>query len=153
MADPYYCGTDKKTKPDQPAEPAPAPSPSQFKTELLALIDRLLAGCAGTTGALIVTDDGFPIVYRLSPGMDPNRLAAITSSLLGLSESMAREGSQGKCDNVILENGEGNAVMMRIDRLRILTALAVKDTRLGMLISATRKCAIAAAGIGAVKPG
>ena len=163
MADPYYYGDAKKPAAGQPgnaeAGPQQAPSPQDtlVKTALSAeqqlqagkqreqaalkqMLDSLMRQCDGATGAIIVTDDGFPIADHLPRNMDTNRLSAITSSMLGLSESMAREGQHGVCDNVILENGDGNVVMMRIDRLRILTVLAAKSTRLGMLSNSRPAC-------------
>ena len=104
-------------------------------------LQRLLDSCTGSQGALVATDDGFVVAKIFKQEMAAKTLAAITSSVLSLSESMVKETQQGTCRNVIVEAQGGNIVSLRISRTRVLTAMAGPNTRLGMLLSAAKVCA------------
>lgn len=99
----------------------------------------LLEDCHGTLGALIASDDGFVINHQLRTGLPKEKIAAITSSLLGLAESVAYESEQGNCNNVIVENEKGIMLFLRITPTRVLTVMANTTVSLGMLLSATRQ--------------
>lgn len=104
-------------------------------------LQQLLADCSGATAALVVTDDGFVVAQAFKREMAVKSLAAITSSLMGLAESMVQETSQQGCRNVIIEAEEGNIVTLRINSTRVLTAIANKSCNLGMLLSSAKLCA------------
>ncbi len=104
-------------------------------------LQQLLADCTGATAALVVTDDGFVVAQAFKREMAVKSLAAITSSLMGLAESMVQETSQQGCRNVIIEAEEGNIVTLRINSTRVLTAIANQGCNLGMLLSSAKLCA------------
>ena len=104
-------------------------------------LQQLLSDCSGSVAALVVTDDGFVVAQVIKREMAVKSLAAITSSLMGLSESMVQETDQKACRNVIIESEEGNIVTLRINSTRVLTAIASRSASLGMLLSAAKSCA------------
>ncbi len=104
-------------------------------------LTRLLSSCPGAQGALVATDDGFVVAKVFKQEMAAKTLAAITSSVMSLSESMIKETQQGPCNNVIVEGQGGNIVSLRISKTRVLTAMAGPRTRLGMLLSSAKVCA------------
>jgi predicted regulator of Ras-like GTPase activity (Roadblock/LC7/MglB family) len=101
---------------------------------------KFLESCDGAYGALVVTDDGYVISHHLRKQVPAKTLAAMTSSLLGLSESVAHESGISSCNDVMVEGAEGTFVAKRIDDSRILAAMANKGTKIGMLLSASRNC-------------
>lgn len=108
-------------------------------------LEQLLSDCSGSVAALVVTDDGFVVAQVIRREMAVQSLAAITSSLMGLSESMVQETAQQSCRNVIIEAEEGNIVTLRINSTRVLTAIASRSASLGMLLSSAKTCAEALA--------
>ncbi len=110
-----------------------------FRTNPEEELQELLDNCHGTVGALIASDDGFVVHHVLKSGLPKEKIAAITSSLLGLAESAAYEGRQGNCKNVIVENELGMMLYLRINRQRVLTVLADTSVSLGMLLSSARR--------------
>ena len=104
-------------------------------------LQQLLSDCTGSIAALVVTDDGFVVAQVIKREMAVKSLAAITSSLMGLSESMVQETAQKACRNVIIEAEEGNIVTLRINSTRVLTAIASRSASLGMLLSSAKSCA------------
>lgn len=114
--------------------------PAYEKHETTAVLERLLAADSGICGSLVATADGFVVTKVCQQEFSERKLAAITSSLISLAESLAREVSQGRCHNLIIENEEGSIVAMRVNRTRVLTVMAEKRTRLGLLLSAAKTC-------------
>ena len=108
----------------------------QVEDALKVLIDA----CPGAKGALVATADGFVIAASFKSDISMRGLAAITSSIMSLAESLAKEAGQGMCRNLVIEAEGGNAVALRINRTRILTVIAEHRTRLGMLLSAAKRC-------------
>ena len=104
-------------------------------------LQQLLSDCTGSVAALVVTDDGFVVAQVIKREMAVKSLAAITSSLMGLSESMVQETAQKACRNVIIEAEAGNIVTLRINSTRVLTAIASRNASLGMLLSSAKTCA------------
>ncbi|NIR29193.1 MAG: hypothetical protein GWN84_07730 [Gammaproteobacteria bacterium] len=104
-------------------------------------LKTLLDSCAGSLAALVATDDGFVVAEAFKREMAVKSLAAITSSLMGLAESMVKETDQWPCRNVVIEADNGNIVSLRVADQRVLTAIASKETSLGMLLSAAKACA------------
>ena len=69
---------------------------------------------------------------------DGNRIAAMTSSLLALAESMAKESEHGLCQHIIVQNGDGVIVTQRLGKSLVLTSMAGRGANLGMLHSVTK---------------
>ena len=65
---------------------------------------EMMDSCHGITGLLISTVDGH-VVSTLFRGiaMQENRLAAMTSSLLALGESLSKEAKQEVCKHIIVQ--------------------------------------------------
>jgi predicted regulator of Ras-like GTPase activity (Roadblock/LC7/MglB family) len=96
-----------------------------------SLFDRI----PGLYGVLFSTADGDPVSSRFQADMQRERLAAMSSSLVALGETMAKEAQQRACDYVIVQSTDGYVVSLRIGKRLLLTAFASKDTNLGMLLS------------------
>lgn len=129
------------------AERIRAAKEKREKQQIEQALQGLLGACSGATGALVATGDGFVVVEVFKNMMAGSTLAAISSSLISLAESMAKETSSGLCNNVIIEAEEGTIVSLRITPIRVLTVIAEKKTRLGMLLSAAKICVDQLAGV------
>lgn len=100
---------------------------------------EMMESCYGITGLLISTVDGH-VVSSLFRGeaLQENRLAAMTSSLLALGESLSKEVEQEACKHIIVQNTMGVIVTQRFGKSLVLTSIANSQTNLGMLHSVTR---------------
>jgi|GEM_PF-1526071 len=103
---------------------------------LEAQFDALFDRIPGLYGVLFSTADGDPVSTRFNADdMQRERLAAMSSSLVALGETMAKGAHQQACDYVIVQSGDGYIVSLRIGKRLLLSAFASKDTNLGMLLS------------------
>ncbi|PTQ87895.1 roadblock/LC7 domain-containing protein [Agitococcus lubricus] len=99
---------------------------------------EMMDSCHGITGLLISTVDGHVVTSLFRANMQDTRLAAMTSSMLALGESLSKEANQNLCKYVIVQNSEGMIVTQRFGKSLVLTAIADQSTNLGMLHSVTR---------------
>lgn len=123
------------------ASPVEKLKAAQEKQQVEKALQRLLEMCAGATGALVATADGFVTARVFKQEIADKSLAAITSSAMSLAEALVNETGQGPCQNLIIEGQGGHVVSLRINHTRVLTAMATRNTRLGMLLSAAKVCA------------
>ncbi len=108
------------------------------KAFISTVFGEMMETCDGIDGLLISTVDGHVVTSLFRVTLEENRLAAMTSSLLALAESLARETKQDVCKYIIVQNNEGVLVTQRFGKSLVLTAIADKATNLGMLHSVTR---------------
>lgn len=117
-----------------------------FQTELAVLA----AAVPDFIEAVISTEDGFDVAARGSSAESAAKIAAMTSSLHALGETMANETGLGDCRSVVVDTAAGKVVIMRIDNadanLR-LTVVARHTALLGSVLFAARQCAQRVASI------
>ncbi len=100
------------------------------------LLRECLERCNGMYAVMLTTVDGNPVVDELTRDLPCSKLSTMTSSLLALSETIARESQQRLCRFVILENSDGRVVCLRVNQLLMLTCISSKDSNLGMVLNA-----------------
>jgi predicted regulator of Ras-like GTPase activity (Roadblock/LC7/MglB family) len=111
------------------------------KRALLALVNDT----SGVEAAVLASPDGFEVVSATRVRrIDGPRLAAMSSSILALGTALANELKLDACRNMHIDAGQGLVLLLTVPCARIelvLSALAPKDTTLGMMLMATRRCA------------
>ena len=113
---------------------------SPCRDVLEALVTRTL----GVDSAAVVTGDGFEVAAVLREGVAGERLAAMVSSLLALSEAVALELGMNGCRNVIVETEAGAVVTLRIPasgRELLMSVLCSDAASLGSVLYAARDTA------------
>lgn len=81
------------------------------------------------------------------PRSDGQRIAAMTSSLLGLSESYAREACQSRCRYSVIAAETGSVVTVRIPTKSLRFALAIGATDMENLATVLRAALDGAAAL------
>lgn len=116
----------------------------QFSAQQRATVEtqfeEVIAADQGVKALLLSTVDGHAVV---AAGLSENapRLAAITSSVLGLAAALAKEAGQGQPQFMIADNTEGYVVALRVNALLVLAGFADRRSSLGMLLSTLRRTA------------
>ena len=103
--------------------------------------ETLFNAVPGLYGVLFATADGNSVSARLKNDMERDRLAAMSSSLVALGETLAKAAAQQASEYVIVQNSDGYVVSLRIGNRLLLSAFARKETNLGMLLSSCRSSA------------
>jgi predicted regulator of Ras-like GTPase activity (Roadblock/LC7/MglB family) len=123
----------------------PAPLTEVERALCERALNELVQTSSGIERALIATPDGFEVAFATrGKRFNAARLAAMSSSILAVGGAMAGELRLGACRNVVVDAEQGLLVLFTIPCTRaqlVLSALAPRDSTLGLVLVATRACA------------
>lgn len=91
--------------------------------------------------AVVVTIDGNMLEKHEKAKNPMKRLATMGSSLMSLGDTITSELGMGTCKNIISENEGGLIAFMHIAEDLVLVSMSYSTGSLGLLLSASRKCA------------
>ncbi len=127
--------------PQAPVEPVllPASAPEVVEgatreQRLVTALDELMEGSPDIQAAALVSLDGFTMASALPDGMEEDRVGAMSAAILGLGERAAAELGRGRLSQVFIEGSDGYVLLMAAGDRAVLTALAHKDTKLGLVL-------------------
>jgi len=113
-------------------------------------LDRILAELVGQVpeieAASVVSFDGLAMAAHLPPGMDEDRVAAMSAALLSLGERAAEGLGRGLLSQVYVEGEDGTVFLISADDEAVLVAVAAKGAKTGLMLFEVRR---AAAAVGA----
>jgi len=98
-----------------------------------ARLDRILTELVGQVpeieAASVVSFDGLPMASALPPGMDEDRVAAMSAALLSLGERAAEGLGRGELSQVYIEGENGNVFLVSADNEAVLVAVGRASCR------------------------
>lgn len=110
--------------------------------DLRRQLNDLLEECNDIVAAVVATADGHALAGYARDGKLPaKQLAAMSSTLVALGDSVAKVLEQGICQNVLVENGEGKAMVLHAGDGMVLMTAAARNATLGTVLSHSRKTA------------
>lgn len=77
-------------------------------------LDALARDVTGIQALVVASTDGFALAQAGPQGHVADRLAAMTSSMLGLASALGRELHFGELDTLILDAADGKVLMLAI---------------------------------------
>lgn len=129
---------------------AAAPRKSSRRIDLSEQLFQLLEECADIAGAVVTTEDGHLIdSLARDDSLPVKELAAMSSTFMALGDTLSQRLKQGICRNVLVENELGTTLLLHAGEGKALMTATVRDARLGMVLSHSRKAAEAIATISA----
>lgn len=118
-----------------PVTPPPAMARERSREEKLAdALNAFMANSPDVQAAALVSLDGFIMASAMPEGMQEDRVGAMSAAILGLGERAAAELGRGHLSQVYIEGVDGVVVLMSAGGRAVLTALAAKEARLGLLL-------------------
>jgi predicted regulator of Ras-like GTPase activity (Roadblock/LC7/MglB family) len=113
-------------------------------------LDRILAELVGQVpeieAASVVSFDGLAMASALPPGMDEDRVAAMSAALLSLGERAAEGLGRGLLSQVYVEGEDGTVFLISADDEAVLVAVAAKGAKAGLMLFEVRRAAAAVGG-------
>jgi predicted regulator of Ras-like GTPase activity (Roadblock/LC7/MglB family) len=91
-------------------------------------------------GAAVVSVDGLPLASLLPPGIEEERVAAMSAAMLSLGDRIASELGRGYLNQVYIRGESGFAILMEVGEEAVLTALTREDSKLGLVFLDMRRC-------------
>jgi predicted regulator of Ras-like GTPase activity (Roadblock/LC7/MglB family) len=114
-----------------------------------AQLDRVLTELVGQVpeieAASVVSFDGLAMASALPPGMDEDRVAAMSAALLSLGERAAEGLGRGELSQVYVEGQNGTVFLVSADDEAVLVAVAARGAKVGLMLFEVRRAAAAVA--------
>lgn len=101
--------------------------------ELTDLLKDLEATTPDIEASAVVSGDGLMIASALPRDVEEDRVAAMSAAMLSLGERTAKELARGDLSEVYVKGEHGYVVLMASGENAVLTALARKDAKLGLV--------------------
>jgi predicted regulator of Ras-like GTPase activity (Roadblock/LC7/MglB family) len=89
----------------------------------------------------LVSVDGLIMASALPPDVEEDRVSAMSAAMLSLGERIAMELGRGTLDQVYIRGNEGYVLLLDVGEEAVLTVLARKEARLGMLFLDMKRAA------------
>jgi uncharacterized protein len=96
-------------------------------------LQNFVSGASDVQGAALVTPDGLPLASVLPGGMDDERTAAMSASMLSLGERIGRELARGNIERIMVEGEKGYGVLVSCGNDAVLLVLANSSVKQGLL--------------------
>ncbi len=119
---------------------------AKSRTELL--VDRLRDLQASTPdieASAIVSVDGLIMASALPVSVEEDRVSAMSAAMLSLGERIASELGRGVLNQVYIKGNDGYVILMSVGEEAVLTVLARKEAKLGLVFLDMRRTAEALA--------
>lgn len=108
---------------------------SRSRTEMLMDKLRDLQSSSGEVeAAAIVSVDGLSMASLLPPGVEEDRVSAMSAAMLSLGERIASELTRGELEQVNVKGDNGYVILTSVGEEAVLTVLARKDAKLGLIL-------------------
>ena len=96
-------------------------------------LQNFVSSSAEVQGAVLASPDGFALASVLSMGMDEERTAAMSASMLSLGERIGHELARGNVDRIVVEGEKGYGVLVGCGTEAVLLVLASAGVKQGVL--------------------
>ncbi|MEF2280414.1 roadblock/LC7 domain-containing protein [Deinococcus sp. YIM 134068] len=118
------------------------------KQELLnSTLTGLRSAMPELRGALIATVDGLPIAQTMGDGTDPNRVAAMAATALGLGKRINDTLGSGQLTDMSVSGASGQVYIYAAGHKGVLAVVAPTGVNLGLLHMEARDAAQSVASI------
>lgn len=107
--------------------------------EFLSLLQEVVDNVDGVRSAALLSTEGLVVQAILEDGISDIKLAAMTATILSVSEKVLKELKSGILDVCILQGNEGNFVVMQAGTELILAVCLNVDARMDMCFIEMRK--------------
>jgi len=109
--------------------------------ELTDLLKDLEATTPDIEASAVVSVDGLMIASALPQDVEEDRVAAMSAAMLSLGERTANELARGGLSEVYVKGETGYVLLMAAGEDAVLTALARKDAKLGLVFLDMKRAA------------
>ncbi len=89
----------------------------------------------------IISTDGLMIAAALPPGIDEDRVGAMSAAMLSLGDRTAQELNRGNLEQVLIKGATGYVLMIYAGNAAVLTVLAKPNAKLGLIFLDVKRAA------------
>lgn len=107
---------------------------SKSRTEqLVERLRDLQASSGDVEAAAIVSVDGLSMASSLPASIEEDRVSAMSAAMLSLGERISSELGRGELEQVMVKGENGYVILTAVGEEAVLTVLARKDAKLGLI--------------------
>jgi uncharacterized protein len=115
---------------------------SRSRTEqMVARLRGLQVSTPDIEASAVVSVDGLIIASALPTDVEEDRVSAMSAAMLSLGERIAGELGRGMLDQVYIRGANGYVILTSVGEEAVLTVLARKDAKLGLVFLDMRRAA------------
>lgn len=100
---------------------------------VVKMLKDLQASTPDVEASAVVSLDGLIIASALPADVEEDRMAAMSAAMLSLGERTSEELQKGKLNQVFIKGDDGYVVLMSAGEEAVLSVMARKDAKLGLL--------------------
>ena len=86
------------------------------------------------TGAVLISNEGLPILTPKSQKIDENMVAAICATLVNIGERVTESLNKGIFNLLFISGKEGYVIISRVNQEMLLSILAKQGARIGVVL-------------------
>ena len=112
------------------------------KSRIELMVERLRdlqASSPDIEATAVVSVDGLTIASALPDDVEEDRVAAMSAAMLSLGERISTELGRGSLDQVYIRGNNGYVILMSTGEEAVLTLLARKKAKLGLVFLDMRR--------------
>jgi predicted regulator of Ras-like GTPase activity (Roadblock/LC7/MglB family) len=109
--------------------------------QMIACLKDLQVSTPDIEASAVVSVDGLIMASSLPAGVEEDRVSAMSAAMLSLGDRIASELGRGMLDQVYIKGENGYVVLMSVGEEAVLTVLARKQAKLGLLFLDMRRAA------------
>ena len=115
---------------------------TRSRTEMMvSRLRDLQASSPDIEASAVVSVDGLIMASALPADVEEDRVSAMSAAMLSLGERIASELGRGALEQVYIRGAEGFVFLSAVGEEAVLTALARKDAKLGLVFLDMRRAA------------
>jgi hypothetical protein len=114
---------------------------AKSRAEMMGERLRDLAQTEGIEASAVVSIDGLTMASALPADVEEDRVSAMSAAMLSLGDRIAGELGRGLLEQVYIQGGDGSVLVTAVGEEAVLTVLATKDARLGLVLLDMRRAA------------
>ena|SRR5690554_1757542 len=108
---------------------------------LKSVLSDLNGATADIEASAVISSDGLTMAAILPQDVDEDRVGAMAAAMLSLGERTARELARGNLEQVIIRGEHGYILMSHAGSDAVLTVIARKDAKLGLILLDAKRAA------------
>ncbi len=105
-------------------------------------LKHLLKTSSSIRAIALMSRDGLLIDSVMIDHSNPDRLSAMSSSLISIAEKIAEEINQGKMKKLLIDNEKGFFLLLKVGQNAVLSVVSEPSSKLGMLLHEAQKTAV-----------
>jgi len=111
------------------------------KQQIIDRLKHLHTALPDIQASAVVSVDGLAIAAVLPPGVEEDRVAAMSAAMLSLGERISTELGRGLLEQVYVKGQKGYIILMSVGENAVLTAMANEQAKLGLIFLEMRRTA------------